>query len=187
MPSRALNNWNTDRMPRLAAMEAHCVPLLSGSGPYSLLAEESLRGYVTLLSSHFQGFARDLFAECAQVVASKIRPALRLLVQTQFSNSLKLDHGNPNIDNIAGDFDRFGFDFLAAARPHPDFAGRKEHLRQMNKWRNAVAHHGPAPHGVPNLTLALVRDWRMSCDGLATHLADIMYNQLRRVLRRAPW
>jgi hypothetical protein len=174
-------------MPRLAATDAHCAPLLAGPGPYSLLAEESLRGYVALLSSHFQGFARDLSAECAQVVASKVRPSLRILIQTQFSNALKLDHGNPTLDNIAGDFDRFGFDFLAAAKPHPAFAGRREHLRQMNKWRNAVAHRGPAPHGVPPLTLALVRDWRTSCDGLATHLTDIMYNQLKRVLRRAPW
>lgn len=157
--------------------------LFASPGPTSLLAEESLWGYVTLLSSHFQGFARDLFAECAQVVALRVRHSLRPLIQDQFSNSLKLDHGNPNIDNIVADFERFGFDFLAMAKLHPGFADRREHLRQMNKWRNTVAHHGPVPHGVPPLTFDLVCDWRTSCDGLAIHLTDIMYHELKRILR----
>jgi RiboL-PSP-HEPN len=187
MPSRALQQWSNDRMPRLGEIDAHCHRIFSGAPPLPLLAEESLRGYVALLSAHFQGFCRDLYAESAQVVASKVRSSLRLLVQTQFTTKLKLDHGNPNMQNIAEDFDRFGFNLLSIARLHVDFATRRNHLSQLNKWRNAVAHHGPAPHGVPPLTLVLVREWRNSCAGLATQLTDILYSQLRRILRRNPW
>ena len=86
------------------------------------------------------------FCRMHQVVASKVRHSLRLLVQRS-SVPLNLDHGNPTIDNIAADFDRFGFNLLMAAKAHPSFVIRREHLRQLNKWRNAVAHHRPAPVG----------------------------------------
>jgi hypothetical protein len=168
-------------------VDGQCAAILALMPPNPILAEENLRGYVTLLSAHFQGFCRDLYAEAAQIVASKVRPSLRLLVQAQFTTRLKLDHGNPNIDNIAEDFDRFGFDLIKTAKADPAFPARREDLRQLNLWRNAVAHYGPSPPGVPPLTLALVQGWRTSCDGLATQLADIMYHQLRRILRRAPW
>jgi hypothetical protein len=173
-------------MPRLAAVDGHCAAVFAAP-PYTLLAEESLRGYVTLLSAHFQGFCRDLYTESAQVVASKARPSLRALTQSQFTTALKVDHGNPNLDNLAADFDRFGFNLVRTATAHPQFPGRREHLRQLNQWRNAIAHHSPPPATIPPLTLSLVRDWRASCDGLATHFTAMMYNQLRHVLRRAPW
>ena len=51
-------------------------------------AEELLRGYVVLLSAHFQGFCRELCVECAQIVASKVRASLRLLIERQFAEKL---------------------------------------------------------------------------------------------------
>jgi hypothetical protein len=56
----------------------------------------------------------------------------------------------------------------------------------MNRWRNSAAHHGHIPAGPP-LGLLLLQDWRDSCSGLAISLDRIMYNQLRTILRRAPW
>ena len=187
MPSSALNLWQTDRMPRLAQVETQCAAVFALVPPNPQLAEEDLRGYVVLLSAHFQGFCRDLYSECAQIVVSKVRSSLRFLFENQFVQKLKLDHGNPNIDNIAEDFNRFEFDLIATARTEPAFVVHRQHLVELNKWRNTVAHHGPSPRGLPGLTLALVASWRISCDGLAASLTEIMYNQLRRILKRAPW
>ena len=116
-----------------------------------------------------------------------MRASLSLLFADQFTQKLKLDHGNPNIDNIAEDFNRFGFDLLATARAEPAFAVYRHHLVELNRWRNTVAHYGPIPAGFPHLTLATVSAWRTSCDALATLLTEIMYNELRRLLKRVPW
>jgi hypothetical protein len=63
---------------------------------------------------------------------------------------------------------------------------RLQHLAELNRWRNITAHHGPVPpSGLPSL--AHVQGWRDSCGSLAVSLDGIMYNQLRRILRRAPW
>ena len=167
MPSSALNLWQTDRMPRLAQVDAQCTTVFALVPPNPRLAEENLRGYVVLLSAHFQGFCRDLYVECVQVVVSKVRRSLRVLFEHQFAQKLKLDHGNPNIDNIAEDFNRFEFDLIGTARAEPAFAVRRQHLVELNKWRNTVAHQGPSPAGFPGLTLASVAGWRISCDGLA--------------------
>jgi len=139
-----------------------------------------------LLSAHFQGFCRELYTECALTVVSKVRPALQMLIQTQFTAHRKLDHGNPNIQNLREDFERFHFTLdLAAADPAN--AARLTDLGLLNKWRNVAAHHGSIPVGVPPLSLPLLQAWRNSCDGLAVSLDGIMYNQLRRILRRVPW
>ena len=187
MPSTALTFWRTDRVPRLAEVEAQCAAVFALVPPNPPLAEELLRGYVVLLSAHFQGFCRDLYVECAQVVVSKVRASLRILIETQFSEKLKLDHGNPNIENLAEDFGRFGFDLIRTANADPAFAVQRQHLVELNRWRNTVAHHGPSPRSLPVLTLVSALGWRNSCDGLATSLTAIMYNQLRRLLKRNPW
>jgi hypothetical protein len=48
-------------------------------------------------------------------------------------------------------------------------------------------HQGTIPAGVPSLSLPLLQSCRSSCDGLATSLDGIMYNEMRRLLRRRPW
>jgi hypothetical protein len=84
------------------------------------------------------------------------------------------------------DFERFGFSLdLAAADPANP--ARLQHLGVLNRWRNVAAHHGTIPAGVPPLALPSLRAWWSSCDGLATSLDGIMYNELRRMLRRSPW
>src|SRR3954449_1893724 len=109
MPSASLLRWRTDRMPRLAEVDAQCASSLVLAPPRPNLIDENLRGYILLLSAHFQGFCRDLYSECAQILASKIRPTLEVLVQEQFTAHRSLDRGNPNIENIKKDFNRFGF------------------------------------------------------------------------------
>ena len=98
MPSASLLRWQNDRMPRLAEIDAQCAASLAAmpSNPY--LVEENLRGYVLLLSAHFQGFCRDLYTECSQVVVSKVRAALQMLIQVGFApdevKSLKIKRGH---------------------------------------------------------------------------------------------
>ncbi len=186
MPSASLLQWQNDRMPRLQQFDLQCAASLAAATPNAFLNDENLRGYVVLLSAHFQGFCRDLYTEAAQVIASKVRLRLRQLIQEQFTAHRKLERGNPNLQHLKDDFNRFGFTLdLAAA--HPANALRLDHLSALNKWRNVAAHQGTtAPAGIP-LNLPSLQAWRMSCDGLAASLDDIVYNELRKVLRRAPW
>lgn len=185
MPSTSLLQWLNDRMPRLHQVDLQCAASQAAVPPNAYLIEENLRGYVVLLSAHFQGFCRDLYTEAAEVVVSKVKPKFRLLFREQFTAHRHLDSGNPTYDHLKEDFKRFGFTLDLTVDPAnvPLLA----HLSAMNKWRNVAAHQKPTvPAGIP-LDLAAVRVWRTSCDGLATSLDAILYNQLRRLLRRVPW
>ncbi len=184
MPSRSLSQWRADRMARLSQIDAQCVACAAIPANPQLI-DENCRAYILLLSAHFQGFCRDLYTECAQIVASRVRLTLRVLVQEQFTARCQLDHGNPNIDNLKKDFGRFGL-ILRMAVHDPANQLRLGHLNALNEWRNIAAHHGTVPPaGLPSL--ATIQGWRDSCDGLANSLDDIMYNHLRRILRRRPW
>lgn len=186
MPSVSLLHWRTDRMPRMQQVDLQCAASLAAVPPNLQLVDENLRGYVLLLSAHFQGFCRDLYAECAQLVVSKVRPSLQILVERQFTAQRKLDHGNPNVKNLREDFERFGFTLdLGGADPANPL--RLTHLDGLNRWRNVAAHQGPIPLGLPPLSLLLLQTWRNACDDLATSLDDVLYNEMRKILRRAPW
>lgn len=185
MPSASLLKWQNVRLPSLAHVDAQCAATAAAVPLNVALLDENLRGYVLLLSAHFQGFCRDLYTESAQTIVSKVRVRLRRVIAEQFAAHRKLDHGNPNIQNLGIDFGRFGFSLdLAAADPAN--LPRVAHLGQLNKWRNAAAHHGNIPAGAP-LDIPTLRSWRTSCEGLATSLDGIMYTELRRILRRQPW
>jgi hypothetical protein len=171
-------------MPSIREIDAQCAASLALVPPNPRLAEENLRGYIVLLIAHLQGCCRELYTESTQVVVSKVRATLRPLFQAQFTAHLGLDHGNPNLHNLRKDFGRFGFVLNLAADPANPI--RLQHLSELNEWRNIVAHHGVIPtSGLP--TILDVRNWQASCDGLAVSLDGIMYNQLRRLLRREPW
>src|SRR5437660_1234914 len=104
MPSASLQSWQNDRQPRLTEIDNQCAASLSAAPPKAHLVDENLRGYVLLLSAPFQGYCRDLYSESAQVVVSKVRPSLQMLIQAQFTAHLKLNHGNPNAQNLKEDF-----------------------------------------------------------------------------------
>src|SRR4051794_17336964 len=100
MPSASLQQWQHDRTPRLAQVETHCVASAALVPPNALLAEESLRGYVMLLSGHFQGFCRDLYTECAQLLVARVPPGIQGPVQKQFFAELKINSNNPTVETI---------------------------------------------------------------------------------------
>jgi hypothetical protein len=201
MPSAALIRWQSDRMPRLALTDAHCAGLLaalaasptvrsaSAAAVVPTLAEESLQGYVLLLSGHFQGFCRDLYTECSQLFAATLPLAMQATIQAQFAAGLALTVGNPTIGNVRKDFERFGFilDLTAGVRGNVQ---RITQLGHLNFWRNHVAHQKATspPTGVPAvLTLPDVQKWRTACDELAISLDDIMKQELTRILGSVPW
>jgi|SRR5271166_2468660 len=187
MPSASFVRWQTDRMPRLTQIDGQCATALAVAAPNPHLTDENLRGYVMALSAHFQGFCRDLYTEASQILVSKVRrPALAVLFQAQFTAHRKLDHGNPNLENLKADFKRFGFT-LDLAGGDPANPARLMHLAKLNEWRNIAAHQGTPTATAGPLNLSLVTAWRTSCDGLAISLDDIVYNQLKRILRRKPW
>jgi hypothetical protein len=185
MPSSSLNLWRTDRRPRLLQISEQCAASGSLSPPNRYLEEENIRGYILLLSAHFQGFCRDLYTECTQIMAATVSSQLRVILQQQFTANRRLDFGNPSLDNLKKDFNRFGFRLdMAAADPanHP----RLSDLIELNEWRNIAAHHGVVlPGGLPDLPTVLT--WEDSCDGLARSLDQIMYNRVLAILGNAPW
>jgi hypothetical protein len=187
MPSASLLNWQTVRLASLGHIDAQCAASIAAVPLNAALVDENLRGYVLLLSAHFQGFCRDLHTECAQIIVSRVRrPALEVLFQAQFSVRRHLDQGNPHFGNIVKDFNRFGFAAKQTLNAVPGIVARKRDLHNLNAWRNAAAHQNAVlPRGP--LSLPMIRSWRGSCDSLARSLDTIMYNQLRLRLRRAPW
>ena len=189
MPSAAFIRWQTDRMPRLDEVEAHCAAVLASVPPNPTFLDETLRGFVLHLSAHFQGFCRDLYTECSQIWIAAIPAGLQATAQAQFSAHLSLEKGNPSYDNIKRDFNRFGF-LLDLQAAHPAGPQRITVLGHLNEWRNRAAHQGTQPlgGGVPAvLTLPLVQGWRASCDELAASLDGIMYAELLRTMGVAPW
>lgn len=113
-------------------------------------------------------------------------------VREQCLAARTLDRANPEYEVIRKDFKRFGFDPSVALTANPLTAAANQthitHLGHLNHWRNYVAHGSrtPPPHGGP-LSLAAVRTWRDSCDGLATELDRILYDYLVTVTGSAPW
>ena len=151
------------------------------------LADENLRGYVVLLSAHFQGFCRNLYHEAMLIIVSKVRTSLQILIQNQFAVHCSLNHGNPNLDNITTDFSRFDFNARDELKQDPANTLRFQHLAELNRWRNIAAHQTVPIIPPPALTLASIQVWQNSCAGLAVSLDQITYNQLRRKLKRRPW
>jgi len=151
------------------------------------LLEENLRGYVLLLSAHFQGFCRDLYTEASQAITAEIRATLRSTIQEQFAAHRHLDRGNPTLENLQQDFGRFGLRLRSTLTADPTNVTRLDHLTALNKWRNVAAHQGTTPPVGIALDLPNLQVWRSACAGLATALDQIVYNHLRRLLRRSPW
>ncbi len=190
MPSAALTYWTADRTAGLDDIHAQCAAGLTSPAPNARLADENLRGYVMLLSAHFQGFCRDLHTECIQVVCNAIPASIemRLMVQLQSLGGRDLDAGNARYEAIREDFERFGVDLRTGLGADPANAARVTMLSHLNLWRNYAAHYKKQPpaHGGP-FVLPTVRAWQGACAGLATELDRIVYDKLSILIGAPPW
>jgi len=188
MPSSALNQWIIDRLPRLQRFGTHCAShSTQPTSAQNTIAEETLHGYVMLISGHFQGYCRDLYSESVQLCANIAPLSIQPTIQVQFLKGLAIDSGNPTVQNIRKDFERFGFR-LELGKADPANVPRITDLDLLNRWRNHVAHqNATAPTQPAVLTSTDVQGWQNSCDGLAISLDDIMKQELTRILGAAPW
>jgi hypothetical protein len=147
--------------------------------------------YVALLSSHFQGFCRDLHSECVEQIVAIVPMQIQDAVRNQFIWSRSLGRGNPHPGAIGSDFNRLGIDFWPAVLALDARHGRRRELLQaLVDWRNAIAHQDFDPvalPGAPTLHLATVRGWRRSINVLAHSFDQTMYNYLHAVTGAGPW
>ena len=187
MPSAAFFHWQTDRMPRLAQVETQCAVVAALAPPNPTLLDENLRGYAMVLSTTFRDIAGRLLRS-AQICRPPFPTGLIATIQAQFSAELLLHKHNPTLKIIRADFERFGF-ILHLAAAHPANPVRITHLDHLNYWRNTAAHQRitPPPPPIPAaLVLADLQNWRVSCDGLATSLDDIMHQNCSASLALPP-
>lgn len=191
MPSHSLIRWNGERADALDEIEnAHAV--VGGTERGRRYATQQINySYTALLSSHFQGFCRDLHSECIDRLVALVAAQLQDLLSEEFNWSRSLDRGNPHPGAIGSDFNRLGVDiwtdvYALDARNER----RRELLQELIDWRNAIAHQDfdpVVPGGIPTLHLARVRAWRSTVNALARSFDQAMYNYLQGVVGTPPW
>jgi hypothetical protein len=115
---------------------------------------------------------------------------LRTAVRNALIEGRKLDKGNPNPGNIGADFNRFGLPFWDEVK-NLDVrnVGRRNHLTDLNKWRNAIAHQDFDPRvlGATVLRIATVREWRSACTQLANGFDEAMFSHFLAINGDSPW
>ncbi len=191
MPSNSLIRWNGERADALNEIEnAHA--LIGGTERGRRYATQQINySYAALLSSHFQGFCRDLHSECVEPFVSIVPIHLQDLLREEFTWNRSLERGNPHPGAIGSDFKRLGIDFwkeVYALDARND--RRRELLQELIDWRNAIAHQDfdpVAPGGIPTLHLARVRTWRSAVNALARSFDQAMYNYLQGAVGIVPW
>lgn len=185
MASRSLIRWHSLRLSGLAAIDAQ----LAECPPGGVLLEENLRGFVMLLSAHFQGFGRDLYSECVNSAVSAMPTNFGFMVTRQFEAKVALDAGNPSYETIKSDFGRFGIDVAVVLAANSGHANRVTQLGHLMAWRNHAAHYndGNPKTGPATLSLADLRSWTASCDAFACELDAAMHGYLASTLGQPPW
>jgi hypothetical protein len=186
-----LIRWNGERADALDEIEnAHA--MVGGTERGRRYATQQINySYTALLSSHFQGFCRDLHSECIECLVAMVPAQLQDLLDAEFAWNRSLSRGNPHPGAIGSDFARLGIDiweevYALDARNER----RRELLQELMDWRNAIAHQdfdSVAPGGVPMLHLAKVRAWRSTVNALARSFDQAMYNHLHGVVGTTPW
>lgn len=191
MPSNSLIRWNGERADALDEIEsAHA--LVGGTERGRRYATQQINySYAALLSSHFQGFCRDLHSECIECLVGIVPAHLQDLLSVEFSWNRSLGRGNPHPGAIGSDFNRLGVDIWANAYALDARNDRRRQLLQeLIDWRNAIAHQDfdpVAPGGTPTLHLGRVRAWRSAANALARSFDQAMYNYLQGVVGTPPW
>ncbi len=190
--SRSLDRWQHEREPKLDEIEnAHAsVGGIMRGRRYA--TQQINQAYAVLLSSHLQGYCRDLHSECADLIVSILpSAALQVIVLNLAVSNRKLDIGNPNPGNIGADFNRLGIGFwIEVNKLDQRNKDRQRKLEQLNAWRNAIAHQDFDPAklgGRSTLSLAEVQGWRSAVSQLVVCFDRVMYNYLNSLTGVSPW
>jgi hypothetical protein len=193
MPSISYRHWATIRANALNEIErAHAA--VGGTRPGRRYATQQVnQAYAVLLASQFQGFCRDLHAECVDAILTAVAPPpiLRPLVQAEFTRGRQLDRGNAQPASIRADFGRFEIDLWTSAHSYdPQTAADRNLLDTLNTWRNAIVHQDFDPGrlgGTTALRLDQVRQWRAACRRLAQSFDEVMCRHLQTLTGLSPW
>ena len=191
MASSACNRWESIRCVALDEIE-HAHATVGGTARGRRHATLHInQAYGVLLSSHFQGFCRDLHDESISYMVGAVElPGLRSTLRDVFMLGRKIDSGNPNPGNIGADFGRFGLIFWEEVRSlDARNSVRQAHVEDLNRWRNAIAHQSfdPAILGGSVLTLPRVRRWRQACHQLTLAFDEVMRSHIQSMTGSSPW
>jgi hypothetical protein len=189
MPSNSLIKWRAERTAALnEIVNAHAT--IGGTARGRRYATRQINyAYAALLSSHFQGFCRDLHSECIDHIAAAAPAQFQGFLQREFTWNRSLDRGNPHPGAIGSDFNRLGIDFWASVDAlSPRNARRRKSLQELIEWRNAIAHQDFDPVGGDSkLHLSKVRAWRNAATALADDFDRAMRDYLGVLLGGPPW
>lgn len=191
MPSQSLIRWRSERSAALDEIEAAHLSI-GGTGRGRRYATQQInQAYAVLLSSHFQGFCRNLHSESADHLTRGVTPSqLADVCRSALVQARKLDQGNPNPGNLGADFNRFGLQFWDEVRGlDARNRSRLTRLIELNNWRNAIAHQDflPSKLGSATLHLKMVKRWRGACLGLANAFDEVMRRHIELVVGASPW
>jgi hypothetical protein len=195
MGSQALGTWlNGESAERLNELLAVHVSVGGTARGRRYATEELNAVIVSQVAAHFQRFCRNLHSEAAETLVASAPTAYQPMLRLWYGDRW-LDRRNAQPDVLSRDFGRFDFDIWEAAQAHHQHTARREHrLKQLNTWRNAVAHQdfdfSPQQHQLllgTKLTLAWARRWRKACDGLARSFDVVVGNQIAFVTGAQPW
>jgi hypothetical protein len=196
MPSNALRQWQTAQASELDRMaEAH--KTIGGSAPGRRWRLQHLNdAYIVLLAAHFQSFCRNLHSEAASAVAAATQPpGVQIAVLSAMQADRRLDRGNATVENIRGDFAKFGMTFWIAVESY-DTRNRTRRLRldQLLTWRNAIAHQDfrfsaetQKKLAGTDRTLTSIKRWRSTCNELAANFDAAVHDYVRGLTGIAPW
>lgn len=195
--SDALTEWRRSRAKRLDELfEAH--RRVGGSGAGRRTETEQINWALVLrLAGEYQGFVRDLHDEAVatfSVWAARGNSDLERTLRTLLTLGRKLDRGNARPEAIGEDFGRFGIGWWPALRTRDKRTEKRQsQLEQLNRARNAIAHARLDEltvlrnEGSP-ITLATIRVWRDSLNGLAVTMDGVLAERLGVLFGRpTPW
>jgi hypothetical protein len=189
MPSHSLHRWRTERRAALDEI-ASAHQSVGGTGPGRRYATQQINyAYAALLSSHFQGFCRDLHSECIDHIVAVVPSTLQPLLRIEMLWNRTLDRGNPHPGAIGSDFNRLGVQLWMRVNAADARNVRRNHvLQDLVNWRNAIAHQDFLQvGGDPTLHLSRVRGWRRTVGALSEAFDVAMRDYLTVLLGRVPW
>jgi hypothetical protein len=192
MPSPALTAWSTSSAAALSQLEAaHRAVGGTRAGRRTNTLQLNY-AYVLLLCAHFQAYCRGLHSDAAQLLVERIDPGIAAVVDANLTFARQLDRGNAQPSALGADFSRLGLEFWAVVEAMDTRnAARQRKLKELNDWRNAIAHHDIErhradlhPHAV---TIAACNRWHSALNGLADCFDRVLTAHLTTLLGSRPW
>ena len=185
MPSPALTAWSTSSAAALSQLQAH----RAGGATRALQLHYA---YVLLLCAHFQAYCRGLHSDATQLLVESIDPGVGAVLDENLSFRRQLDTRNAQPETLTADFSRLGLEFWTVVETaDARNATRRRKLKELNVWRNAIAHHNIEqrrsdlhPHTV---TLATCTTWHSALNGLAESFDRVLAAHLTTLLGSQPW